>query len=744
MTRLGWLPIFLVALATSCYQTPIPIVEVTMESLEEPAAEISFEEPVGIEGQSQVSWIEERIQALVDLYNFTHAGQEWLESYDLRQMVGKPGWFGSLGYQGWAGVGQAIPHSILHEMGHSYYGAFQISGHPELTWETLSGIDLSPAMEQYHEDLITFMLQPPDGYEPLRDRFRNLPNLSRDKNPDLFHFGEADLFYTVGGSLNLTPPILRKYFDQFLQEGEFQAWEQAIAWYLGLSPEDKTLAGSYIGIPHFPLERYDDLEPSIATLLPPKVRTILEREEKQRLKDFAQQFDLIMASEFSSVDAANVDRSFEFWRSYLRDMLELHRKHPQVLVTAEGKGPQLKKALNTFLEAEEMSQIRQIKFFKERLKDPFLMNFAVLLPTRVLMELFSRSHEELPLQSVGGVVGRFSQKLAHYAKEVDDVVSTSRKDLQKGAEKLERFLQSLTDDQQEKDLALIFDLMRDTDRVTAKNVANRLRDEVILRMLKTKASAVRNNNVSPERLLQALEITPLHSPDEIAQGLKTLFKETSGNFQIDEPFTSLAYKAIADVGKRDFQESLGLLRDSEVPLLDFILAQPEASVNILSQDLPEAARLIANPKGYARSPQGIVHGLIYVDPLLATQIVMEMENQGLEDITTESLIVIAFDASRLETNSSLTLSLKQDKEFIQHLLDRRGPAWVQGRIKRALHKYQREVLESRIDENFLEEYRKTLLEIIRLEEDADRRSALKDMLNGAFEKAGLLTLVTQQ
>ena len=68
------------------------------------------------------------------------------------------------------------------------------------------------------------------------------------------------------------------------------------------------------------------------------LKTVLEREERQRLTDFAQQFDLIKSNEFGLVDAANVDRSFQFWRDYLRDMLKLHEKHPQVLANASGKG----------------------------------------------------------------------------------------------------------------------------------------------------------------------------------------------------------------------------------------------------------------------------------------------------------------------------------------------------------------------------------------------------------------------
>ena len=697
------------------------------------------------EGLSRTPWVRERIKSLTELYNIAPEGLKWLQGYDLRQMVGRPGWFGSLGNDRWAGVGQAIPNSVLHEVSHSYYGAFEVTGRPDLSWDRSLSDGQSPALQQYRDDLRTFMFQPPDRYEPLRERFRNLPNLSRGSYPDLFHFGEADLIYTVAGSMDLIPSILRKYFDRFIaDEGQFQTWEEAISWYLGLDPEDQHLVGVYTGIPHIPLDQYEPLKPSEPTRIPKKIRAVLEREERERLVDFAEQFDLIKDSEFSFTDAINVDRSFQFWRDYLRSMLDLHDRHPDVLARLDGRGPQLRDSLDFFVEAKGKPLTKQIESFTTIFEDPFMLNFSVLLPSQVLIELFSRSPEQLPLQSVEGVVGRFSQKLAGYAQEIDRILSIGKDDPQVGAKGLEDFLDNLSDGQQEKDLAIIIELMKDNDEATTRNLMNRLSDGLILRMLKNKASAVRSNNIAPERLLQALEITPEQSTKQIVKGLQTLLERTSGNFRIDAPFSNLAYEVIAEIGDVDPRRSMVILKDSRVPLLDFVQAEPRAAAGILGSDLREAAKLVANQEGYVSSPHGIVHGVVFYDPALAARIVLEAERQGLSDIVTDSLVVFAFDAGRLEINPSLQLSLAADEGFLQHLIEEKGADWLQERLTASLRKYREFELEEKIDETFIQEYRRTLLQLISLGEDVNKGTTLQEALHGAFIQADLPPLLVRQ
>ena len=182
-------------------------------------------------------WVLQRSEAVAQLHRITPEGLEMLRSLDVRQMSGQPGWFGSYGFKLWTGIGEARPGVVMHELSHAYWGAFPVTGFPELSWEVPEG--RSSAMERYHQDVLKFMGQPPDPYELLRSR---LPNDDQDA---LFHLVDADLVATVAADLNLLPPILRKYWDNFLSPGPFRSWYDAMAWYQGLSNEDRALANKY-------------------------------------------------------------------------------------------------------------------------------------------------------------------------------------------------------------------------------------------------------------------------------------------------------------------------------------------------------------------------------------------------------------------------------------------------------------------------------------------------------------------
>ena len=691
---------------------------------------VALPNPPVTSADRQKAWVQDRIDAIAVLYGVSEEGRRWLEGYDLRQMIGQPGWFGSYGSRSWAGVGQAIPHLVLHELSHSYFGAFPVSGRPDLRWEPSP--DDSPALEQYRADLVAFMSQPPDHYEPLRERLRNLPKLSRGEYPDLYHFGEADLLHTTGGNLALIPPILRKYFDRFLAGGRFDNWPEAIAWYLALPRDQRRLADAYIGIVHIPLGAYKTIAPEEMGSVPSDIVEVIEEEERQRLRDFSEQFDLVLSKELSLVDAANVDRSFQFWRDYLREMLTLHRRYPGILTSSPGRGPQLAAALDLFIEAEDVSAEDRAGYFRDALQDPFLANFAALIPAPALIELFGGPSEEISLDSVQGVVGSFARRLAQYARRIDEVLSLSRDEPAEAAILLEEFLDGLSDERQEKDLALLFNMMRDADQDTTLALLDRLSDDAILRMLYNKPSTVRGGLVSPQRLLSALKITSFDEPNRIAEGLRTLREETSGNFQIDEPSSRAAYRVILDLGEQDPGVALGLLGDGLAPLLDFVEAFPREATELLSSDVGASAGLVLAHQGFARSPQGIVHGLIHVDPDLAAGVVVEMDRLGQDETVVETVMVLAYDADRLRAFPGLGLSVENDARYLARLLRYRDGEWLQARMTEGAALYRERVERKDVAPDFLDAYRRTLAEAASTLGEGELRRALEEAMSGAL------------
>ncbi|HZA24546.1 MAG TPA: hypothetical protein VFA32_18435, partial [Dehalococcoidia bacterium] len=107
------------------------------------------------------------------------------------------------------------------------------------------------------------------------------------------------------------PPILCKYWSRFIHEGPFASWHDAVSWYQSLSPQYQTAAGKYLGFEHLDFrQRHSSASPDIEADLLSTGREILAQEERQRLYDLADQFDLLRG------DPQN-EENFGFWRSYL-------------------------------------------------------------------------------------------------------------------------------------------------------------------------------------------------------------------------------------------------------------------------------------------------------------------------------------------------------------------------------------------------------------------------------------------
>lgn len=651
---------------------------------------------------SNSSWVRQRLQAIVSLYNVTDAGAALIESLDVRQTRGDPGFFGSYGFKAWAGVGEAKPIGVVHEISHSYWGGFPVDGLPQLSWDRPPGQSLSPAMQRYHADILAFMAQPPDDYELLRQRLRNLPDLSKDNQEPLFHNMEADLVYNTGGNLALVPPILRKYWRQFLRGGPFDSWYGAIAWYRSLSGENRKSVNQYLGFEHLDLRRYGSLTFSgQGNALIEARRDTLAQEERQRLYDLADQFDLLLGD-------SQKEEDFDFWRSYLRDKAGLHRSHPDYLASLElRRALALASALGFLASPDSIgATAEQAAQIGERLaSEPFLVNFLPALDNRVLLALLS-GETPLPRGTMLRATASFVERLDRFSRTVDGILASSRDDPQRAGSQLQDFLQGI-DFGPEDDLKLFFELLRDADPELAGRVVLALDSGTIRRLMGPVPFHLRTI-LTPGELLGKLGVTAHGKVDDLKQGISLLVEEPSGNFIVDEPFLDGMLAVIAGRSGREPGGTAQVLEDTPFPLERFIQQQPQAAVGLLGSDLEAAVRLVLGSDPVLSPPARIIYRLIGAGPELAARLTQALEENGDNQLVVESLAYMAYDKSRAERVPSLEISLEQDGRFLSALLSRWGTEGLARRLGEAFDLFGERAAANEVSADFLAHYRDTL------------------------------------
>lgn len=671
----------------------------------------AFFPPTPTPNPSNSPWVRERLSAIAQIYGLTDEGIALLESLDLRQMRGEPGFFGSFGFKSWAGVGEAKPQGVMHEIGHSYWGAFPITGIPDLTWDTPPGEERSPAMESYHADILTFMAQPPDRFELFRQRLRNLPELSQNNTEPLFHNLEAGMVYSTGGSLSLVPPILRKYWDRFLNDGQFDSWYQAVSWFSSLSDDKGSInnrfrANNFLGFEHLDLRDYDSLttrQDDVSGISVPAEVLITEAlitEERQRLFDLADQFDLLLGD-------SQQEEQFQFWRGYLRDKVELHELHPSYLSSLDlPRASSLALALDFLISLKGLQPEQQAEKVIVRLADePFLVNFLPVLENRALLLIFA-SETSLPQGETLQATASFVDRLELFGGLVAGVMDAGRANPQQGADELNRFLED-TDFELVQDLRLFFDLFRGEDPDTARHVVQELRKETVRRLMKPVPAQLRFT-LSADDLLEKLDITGESRVSDIKRGLSLLLEEPSGNFIIDEPFLTAMYQVIAVRSGDNPSETLTVLRDTLFPLEGFILNQPLAAATLLNSDIDAAVELLRQSDPVVSPPARNVYRMVQEDAKFAARLVGALNDIEEMDLVVESIAYLAYDKARQERVPSLPISLEQDGKYLADLADQLGEDVLTERLSEAFSLYRQRASSGQVAEDFLVEFRATL------------------------------------
>tara|TARA_B100000949_G_scaffold166437_1_gene146933 strand:+ start:123 stop:2330 length:2208 start_codon:yes stop_codon:yes gene_type:complete len=670
-------------------------------------------------------WVEERVDTVVALYQPTEAGEALLRSLDLRQMKGDPGFFGSYGFNQWAGVGEASPIGVMHELGHSYWGGFPVETRPDLSWDIGPDSGLSTAMKSYHRDILAFMAQPPDEFELLRQRLRNLPDISSENTEPVFHNLEADMVYNTAGSLNLVPPILRKYWSSFLPAGRFDDWYGAAGWFQSLSPDEVSATGKWLGFEHLDLRQYPLLDPAT----PPEkmiltAQSVLATEEQERLRDLAYGFDLLVGD-------PQKEENFEFWRRYLRDKVTLYQAHPDYLaVLSISRAGQIESALKFLADPATDSPVQQAQHLASQLvKKPFLVNFLPAVDNEVLVELFS-SGAALPESTTLQATASFVERLKVFGAKVDSVLQIGRTDPSQGATELEKFIAATGFDQKD-DLRLFFDLFRDSNRTVAKNVTLALSDETVRGLMMPVPFQLRSY-LEPSDLLPKLGITSA-SPDAQAfkEGIAVLIGEPSGSYQVDEPFLDALYQVMAERAEDNALDTAQLILDSPFPLEGMILAQPEAAATIFRNNIEIALSLATNSDSILAPPWRIIYRLIKADPSLAAEVLVAFHRGGESRLVAESLAYLAYDKERQELSTQLPVSLEQDGRFLGALLQSEGTPWLEARLGESVDLYRQRVEDGEVSNDFLESYRETL-EFAAAFLSAGTRTALTGVIRRAF------------
>ena len=708
----------------------------------DPATAVPLFPDVGV---SRNAWTVARLNTVRDIYGISDAGYAWMESYDFRQMIGQPAWFGSYGVSGWAGGGEAIPRIIGHEFSHSYWGAFPVDGRPDLPTARAGG-DPDRLLGAYRSDLDRFMRQPPDRYEPLRARFRNMPNLVKGDYPDLWHSGEADILNFTGGNVLLLPPILRKYWSHFLGpyglmgdnpdalgKPVVQDWAGAIAWHRGLREDDRRTAEQVFGLQHFPLNGYT-VRPMTGASLDPEIISAISGEDRQRLLDFFQQFDLTRSQAFALVDAAGVDRGFSFWKSYLSDIRGLHRTYPEVLSSMSNERAHLLVgALDFYISIERLSAAAQVSEYLRRADEADIREMAVLLKARAIITLFASVSPGS--EGVGSVLGHYAKKLALVAASVDDVIESSRTSSDAGAASIERYITSLTDDELRADSGIFFEMLRESDGELIGRLMPRLSDAVILRLLRIQPALARSGEIGTTRLLAAIGVHGEADIAGIGAAAKLLADNTSGNFAIDLPVELAIFDAVERLSSEP-EAALIAVRESGAPIEPWLDRGSDVMLSMFRAAPKEAARLIASGSGLPYAVQSRLHKLISRDPELAARLTLLVseQRQGVGDSANVGpgeaalvLLELAYDSYwRREGGPSADPS--STAAFLFQLDSLRPGDWLNAQHGVALAEAREWTAAGEVDSEFEEQLRNSLADAASAALSAEARAVTQRLL----------------
>ena len=150
------------------------------------------------------------------------------------------------------------------------------------------------------------------------------------------------------------------------------------------------------------------------------------------------------------------------------------------------------------------------------------------------------------------------------------------------------------------------------------------------------------------------------------------------------------------------------MAETPFPLEGMIISKPSAASAALSSDRGLAVKLVKDSDAVLAPPARIIYRLIASDPDLAAELVAALDSGGGGRLVAESLSYFAYDKARSEKFPQLPISVSQDGAFLESLLERQGPGWLQSRLAGAVEIYRQRTATGEVAPNFLDRYRETL------------------------------------
>ena len=182
-------------------------------------------------------WLSARIDEVVEIYNLTEKARRMLEAVPLQVYPNEPGHAGYGGPVGGVGVGEAThPWTFAHEYMHAFWENWD--GFPERcnkmnVWTFRRDLakwvlqffihDRSPgpnpqeAWRPYYNSVRAEFRWWPNPWEILLDAYRDEGHFGADIWHLMYHVADTDAPMMVFGQPHLLPPVLRPYFDGFIE-----------------------------------------------------------------------------------------------------------------------------------------------------------------------------------------------------------------------------------------------------------------------------------------------------------------------------------------------------------------------------------------------------------------------------------------------------------------------------------------------------------------------------------------------